>query len=539
MQPQQQPPQPQPAGLQPLEFDMENVTPATSAMGGSTGRAGGAAVSERDEKLKEAAELMLGTADDWEGYVGIVRPGGPNKTQYKPQYLKLANGSLQFYKPRKSGDELGPLVRQDLIRAIRSIRWSGVEVDTPLEKFRMYYSPGKKTATPEDPEKTHRMFQALGKYHDSKKSEPELKSEFVESQGLNGCMQVGELGDGRVIYRPAEGMHDEERDNDILRLAIAINLVEEEALKAELAFTGWVAKSSRGEGGGRNKERYLKVGDGHLYFHDDARTVKPRKMIGVATIKNVQCWQLTIVTEYDTFKLCNASSNPGALESLVKKLQATHALITGDVLRSYSTAFDAFDKDNDGTLTREEILQYLGDAELVEQFFREIDVNDDGSISRDEFMRAVEERQRTFMGEDGKLQRVQEEQGVAEAAAPGSAAADSAPPEAAPPGNGYGALAGEEMPLLQQQQPQQPQQPQPQPQQPAGGGGWQASPGTIGMYAGARAAPFDPTGGMWGQQQQQQQQQQQPPQQQQQQYGYSAPVGGAQQQPTGTTTLDI
>jgi Ca2+-binding EF-hand superfamily protein len=411
-----------PAGVAPLDLEMETVTPRATVMG-STALAG--STSERDEKLEEAAKLMLGSADDWEGYVGIVRPGAVIKNQHKERYLKLADGSLQLYERQ---GQTNP-VRQDLIRAIRSIRWSGVEVHTPLECFRMYYSPGKRTATAEDPEKTHRLFQALAKYNESKMRDPELKNHFVPDDDLNGCMQVGELPDGRVIYRPQEGMLAEERDNDILRLAIAINLVEEEALKAELNFAGWVAKSSRSEGGGRNKERYLKVGDGHLSFHDDAKTVKPRKMIGVSTIQSVLLWQLTIVTEYDTFKLCNTPSNPGALGALAKKLEATHALITGDLLRSYSTAFDAFDVDNDGTLTREEIYKYLGDHKLVEQFFQEIDVNADGSISREEFMRAVEARQRTFMGEDGKLKRIE--------AAVGEA--DSVPDQAA------AQIAGEEM----------------------------------------------------------------------------------------------
>ena len=409
-------------GIQPLEFDMESVTSAmgstaraghASAMG-STARAGHAS-PERDEKLQEAAKLMLGSADDWEGYVGIVRPGGVKQNQHKERYLKLADGSLQFYDRQGSTNP----VRQDLIRAIRSIRWSGVEVHTPLERFRMYYSPGKRTATPEDPQKTHRMFEALGKYNESKMSDPELKNHFVPDDTLGGCMQVGELADGRVLYRPQEGMRAEERDNDILRLAIAINLVEEEALKAELNFSGWVAKSSRSEGGGRNKERYLKVGDGHLHFYDDSTTAKPRKMIGVSTIQTVLLWQLTIVTEYDTFKLCNTTSNPGALGAFAKKLQATHTLIKGDILRSYSTAFEEFDVDHDGTITRDEISRYLGDYRLVEQFFQEIDVNSDGTISRDEFMRAVQARQRTFMGEDGKLQRI--------AAAAGEADAVSAP----------------------------------------------------------------------------------------------------------------
>lgn len=267
-----------------LELDMEQPTPSASVAGAPAASATAGhwqrADVERDEKVVEAARMMLDTADSWEGYVGIVRPGGVKKNQHKEWYLRLENGSLQFY-DNQTAQQPG---RQDLIRAVRSIRWSGIEVETPLERFRMYQSGGgKKQAAVEDPQQTHTMFQALGAFHESKKAIPPLKQAFVPASELNGCMQVGELGDGRVLYRAEEGMNEEERHNDILRLSIAMQLVEEEALKQKLNFKGWVQKSSRSEGSGRNKERYLKVGDGHLSFYDDTTSVRPVSTYAIPT----------------------------------------------------------------------------------------------------------------------------------------------------------------------------------------------------------------------------------------------------------------
>ena len=400
--------------------------PASSSARGGAGQA---------EMATEAARLMLGKAGEWKGAVGVMRTNVPRNIkalQHKERFLRLADGALQFYdKPKDSAPQ-----RQDLVRAIKSIRWSGIEVSTPLETFRMYLSGNDAGEARE--EATHRLFHALGEYFEAKKEAeaPELHNVFAETPGLEGCMQVGELGEGRVLYRPAEGAQgDHERDNDVLRLSIAIRLVEEEALKQRLNFEGWVQKSSREGAGSRNKERYLKVCDGHLYFHDDTKSAKPRKMIGVETIKDLKLWQLTVETEYDTFKLCNTSKDPAALGKLYPHLQAAHQLIRGDVLTNMSAAFDEFDKDGDGGLSREEMARILGDQRAVEQFFREIDVDADGTITRAEFMQHLERRNQTLTGADGKVQRITD-------ATDGAAAADdmmlavrraTAPEEAVPP----------------------------------------------------------------------------------------------------------
>ena len=54
-------------------------------------------------------------------------------------------------------------------------------------------------------------------------------------------------------------------------------------------------------------------------------------------------------------------------------------------------AFKMFDKDGSGTISREEIKEALGqmDERLVEEIIKEVDENDDGEISYEEFERMM------------------------------------------------------------------------------------------------------------------------------------------------------
>lgn len=55
------------------------------------------------------------------------------------------------------------------------------------------------------------------------------------------------------------------------------------------------------------------------------------------------------------------------------------------------SAFKMFDKDNSGSISKEEIKETLGqlDEKLVDEIIREVDENDDGEISFEEFERMM------------------------------------------------------------------------------------------------------------------------------------------------------
>jgi hypothetical protein len=283
-------------------------------------------------QARMAAKMMLGSAgEEWEGHIGMV--SNVKTKAYEDRYMRMADGALQFYKMVGATPSSKPL-KQYPIRDIRSIRWSGVEITTPLETFKLHES-----SRAENHGMSHKMFKATKEFCDSRQVEPTLVHGFVPGQGLGGCMAVGELGDGRVLYRPQEGHSQEEMDKDVLRLSLAINLVKDEEKKKTVDFHGYVQKSAKTSA--RDKERYLKVERGHFNFFDsdmqkDGPGAKPRKMFGIDTISRCRLLQLTIELDYETIRLCNTKLEPLSLHMMITKLEAAFNLLHGNVAANFA-----------------------------------------------------------------------------------------------------------------------------------------------------------------------------------------------------------
>eukprot|EP01048_Picozoa_sp_COSAG05_P029883 COSAG05_NODE_10073_length_584_cov_1.156701_1_plen_149_part_01 len=135
---------------------------------------GEAAENQRMLQARMAAKLMLNSNDEWEGRVGWVT-NAKTKTA-KERYLILANGSLQIYEAQG----LSKPLKQYLLRDVKAIRWTGIEVSTPLETFKLHETM---TTVGQDPGITNKLFKALKEYTDARKEEPNLVKEYREGEG--------------------------------------------------------------------------------------------------------------------------------------------------------------------------------------------------------------------------------------------------------------------------------------------------------------------------------------------------------------------
>ena len=226
-------------------------------------------------------------------------------------------------KPRKTID----------LRNIRKIWWSGVNITTPMEKFKLR-APGvapikhdqSKGVPPGDPqadaasENCSELFKTMKEFWEKKHSG---ESEKPQLHATMNVMKVGELLGGEVLYQPKRGGHPDAGEQDMLRLSVALDLVTRQAIKNKLRFSGKMHKTGRKGAGARVfKERHVDVDAGLFTFSDTKGKQEIRKQIDIDAMKTVSLESVTIVCDYEEVVLVNSTrQNARELDQLVPILE--------------------------------------------------------------------------------------------------------------------------------------------------------------------------------------------------------------------------
>ena len=259
----------------------------------------------RQVQLEQTRDEMF--TNQWEGPIQVKKMKNTgNRNASRGYILRLRKGAMIFYDNKQSSNTAGsrpPILLQN----VKSIFWSGARVCTPLETFDLL-ATNRKDTPDEDYEATHRCFHAMHEFMEVHKQLPKVISKFtLHSIGPTGRerMSIGRLGEGEVLYRPLKGhlaqdedgdgvIDDEGVNKDVLRLSIALDLVNKMEATENLAFKGWVRKSSRRTNVA--KERWLEVkGDtGDCLFFENKESARPRKTMLAETFVSFDVYQITI-----------------------------------------------------------------------------------------------------------------------------------------------------------------------------------------------------------------------------------------------------
>lgn len=158
---------------------------------------------------------------------------------------------------------------------MRSIRWSGLNIVTPMESFRLRArNVGPRTTKPgqtlepnvvadAEAERCTALFRAMKEFYDVKQS---LAGERPHMDSEMNAMKVGDLKGGDVLYQPRRGKNPENCEKDVIRLSVALDIVMRQAIKNKIKFTGILQKSSRKTN--KLKDRQVTVDCGQFTFSE-------------------------------------------------------------------------------------------------------------------------------------------------------------------------------------------------------------------------------------------------------------------------------
>ena len=159
---------------------------------------------------------------------------------------------------------------------VRNIRWSGMNIVTPMETFRLRapnVGPRKaekagQTLEPDvlvqaEAERCTELFRSMKEFYDVKQT---YEGERPHMDPEMNAMKVGELLGGHVLYQPKRGMNPENSENDVIRLSVALDIVMRQAIKNKIKFGGILQKS--GKKTGKLKDRHVTVHCGQFTFSE-------------------------------------------------------------------------------------------------------------------------------------------------------------------------------------------------------------------------------------------------------------------------------
>jgi hypothetical protein len=211
---------------------------------------------------------------------------------------------------------------------VRKIRWSGLNIKTPMETFRLRapnVAPrkadrkagpnarlGKDIAGEAEFDRCTGLFRQMKEFYDVKRTfegeKPHMDSEM-------NAMKVGDLLGGHVLYQPKKGMNPDGCERDVLRLSVALDIVMRQAIKNKIKYAGILQKS--GSKTNKLKDRHVNVDCGQFTFSEAKGTGKARKQIEMDAMQMVSLESVTIVTDNEEVVLVNSMLAPTGLDGLI------------------------------------------------------------------------------------------------------------------------------------------------------------------------------------------------------------------------------